>query len=362
VVESRSSFRHRRVPAWSLYGSGATAQVSNRGRGGFRERVAIDLGTVNTLVAVFGRGLMVDEPSAVAFDQRTGAVVAVGRAAEEVAGRELKGIEVVHPLREGVVTDLEAAAAMLGGFLRRVCRDQRLARADIAVCIPAGATGVERRGLLATIEQEVRPSRAPVVVEEPLAAALGACGTEEGARMVVDIGGGTTEVGAIMTCGTMLGAVRTSSIRVAGNAMDAAIVDAITRQLGLRVSLRTAERLKMALGGDGEADRLSGIGADGTPRTEQLSPALLREALRPCQQKIIEAVAGVFAGLPPDASDAVFEEGIWLTGGGAKLAGMRELIADRTGVETRIAPDPLRCVLRGLGIVLGQSMETSNAA
>lgn len=195
-----------------------------------------------------------------------------------------------------------------------------------------------------------------------MAAALGACGTVKGTRIVVDIGGGTTEVGAVTNCGSFLGTLATRSIRIAGNEMDAGIATAVRNKLGLIISLRTAERLKIAIGTDEPADYVTGLTAsDRAVRTIALPPDLVAEALHRSQERIVGAVMDVVASLPPETSEHVFGEGIWLTGGGALLAGMSELISLCTRLEVRVAADPMRCVVRGLGIVLGEELDAGSA-
>jgi rod shape-determining protein MreB len=328
-----------------------------------RPQLAIDLGTVNTLVLAVGRGLVVDEPSAIAYDCRTGRPLAVGRAAEELAGTEPAGVEVVHPLADGVIGDLDAATDLLTTFVGRACRRPGSIRLDAAVCIPSGATSVERKALIAAVDGVGRSHRTTVVAE-PLAAALGAAGEAApcAPRVVVDIGGGTTEIAAV-TSGAVLAAVRTRSIRVAGNEMDLAVVDAVKRALGLVVSRRAGERLKMAMGLDSPEQPVTGIDQTTSAiRSALVPPQLMREALRPTLDKIVDAVQELMCDLPPEVAEGVLRGGVVLTGGGALLRGLPALLGQRVGVPVRAADDPLRCVVRGLALVLGEHVGDRSAA
>src|SRR6516162_3973651 len=239
-----------------------------------RAGVAIDLGTVNTLLSVRGRGLVVEEPSAIAVDRTTGQTAAVGRAADALAGKEPQGIDVIHPLRDGVIADLDAATAMLQAFLRLARLRRGLLRPAAVVCVPSGATFVERRALAAAVEAG-RPRCTVQLVDEPVAAAA--------------VAGGHL--------------VRAESLRLAGNAMDEAIVAAVKAELGLLIGRNAARRLKIALGLTGGTDEWAeAVGVDvarGTPRAERIPGALVATALEPCILTIIEAVREILLDLPP---------------------------------------------------------------
>ena len=234
----------------------------------FRGSVAIDLGTVNTLVWVAGRGIVLEEPTAIAIDTGVGKVAAVGEAADALADKEPQDIEVIHPLRDGVIADLDATAAMLHAFLRRTRRFS-LIRRDALVCVPSGATPVERRSIIAALSVR-RPRYNVRLIDEPVAAAAGAGFDLTGGAggFVVDIGGGTTEVAAV--AGWRV--VRSQSLRKAGNAMDEAVVQAVRNELGLIISQRAARQLKMTLGVTGGAEGFAeAVGLDvaqRTPRSE----------------------------------------------------------------------------------------------
>jgi rod shape-determining protein MreB and related proteins len=320
----------------------------------FRSRVAIDLGTVNTLASVSGRGLVIEEPSAVAIDRSNGTVAAVGRPADALAGKEPMDVEVIYPLRDGVIADLDAAAAMLTGFLRRArVRRGLLLRPHVLVCVPSGATYVERRSIPAAVRAR-SPRCVLTLVDEPVAAAAGA-GVDlsggDGAFMV-DIGGGTTEI-AVVAGGR---AVRARSLRLAGNAMDEAIVDAARTSLGLILGRKAARRLKMALGltggsnGSGEA-----IGIDAasrTPRVAQVPADLVAGALEHIIETIVEAIQEMVCDVPPDLAEDVLRGKIRLAGGGALLLGLADRIEVVTGIPTVVVDDPLRCVVRGAAEIL----------
>ncbi len=246
----------------------------------FRSGVAIDLGTVNTLVSVAGRGLVIDEPSAIALDRSTGRVVAVGEAADALAGKEPQDVEVLHPLRDGVIADLDAASAMLQGFLRRARLRRGLLRTAAVVCVPGGATWVERRSLAAALSV-VRPRCTVQMVDEPVAAAAGAgFDLAQGAGVfIVDVGGGTTEC-AVVAGGQI---VRARSLRLGGNAMDEAIASTVKAELGLMLGRNAARTLKTTLGlaDDGTA-WMETVGVDAarrTPRVEHVPGRLVARAL-----------------------------------------------------------------------------------
>ena len=313
-----------------------------------RAGVAIDLGTVNTLVNVRGRGLVVEEPSAIAVDRATGQAVAVGHAADALAGKAPQGVDVIHPLRSGVIADLDAATAMLQAFLRQARVRRGLLRPAAVVCVPSGATFVERRALAAGLDSG-RPSCAVRLVDEPVAAAAGAgFGLTGGTgAFIVDVGGGTTEI-AVVAGGHL---VRAESLRLAGNAMDEAIVAAVKAELGLLIGRNAARRLKMALGlTGGTAEWAEAVGVDvarGTPRAERIPGALVATALEPCILTIIEAVREILLDLPPDLAEDVVLGKICLAGGGALLLGLAGRIETVAGIPAFVVDDPLRCVVRG---------------
>jgi rod shape-determining protein MreB len=318
----------------------------------FRSSVAIDLGTVNTLVWVAGRGIVLEEPTAIAIDTAVGKVAAVGEAADALADKEPQDIEVIHPLRDGVIADLDATAAMLHAFLRRT-RRFGLARANALVCVPSGATPVERRSIVAALSVR-RPRYNVRLIEEPVAAAAGAGFDLTGGAggFVVDIGGGTTEVAAV--AGWRV--VRSVSLRKAGNAMDEAIVQVLRNELGLIISQRAARALKMALGVTGGAEGFAEtVGLDvahRTPRSEYVPGGLVARALEPTVAAIAGSVQEMLSDIPAGLAEDVVRGKIRLAGGGALLPGLASRIETTAGIGAVLVEDPLRCVVRGAAELL----------
>jgi rod shape-determining protein MreB and related proteins len=318
-----------------------------------RPGVAIDLGTVNTLVSVAGRGLVLEEPSAVALDRATGTVAAVGQHAHALAGKEPQDVEIIYPLRDGVIADLEASAAMLHAFLQRARVRRWLLRPHALVCVPSGATWVERRSIPAAVAAR-RPRCLVTLLDEPVAAAAGA-GVDllggEGA-FVVDVGGGTTEV-AVVAGGRV---VRARSLRLGGNAMDEAIVNAARAQLGLLLGIKAARRLKTTLGlSGGAAGWAEAVGVDAAhrkPRVENVPGWLVAEALEPLIAVIVDTVQEMLFDIPPDLAEDVLRGKIRLAGGGALLLGLADRIESATGIPAVVVDDPLRCVARGAAEIL----------
>ncbi len=326
-----------------------------------RGSVAIDLGTVNTLVWVAGRGVVLEEPSAIAIDTSAGSVAAVGTAADALADKEPQGIEVIYPLRDGVIADLDATAAMLHAFLRRARRHNGPLRPRALVCVPSGATEVERRSVLAALSVR-RPRYSVRLVDEPVAAAAGAGFDLSGGSggFIVDIGGGTTEIAAV--AGWRV--ARAVSLRKAGNAMDEAILSAARSELGLILSQRAARELKMTLGVNGgdsarwaeetpHAMEIVGIdAATRTPRSEYVSAKLVARAIEPVVTAIADQVLQVLSEIPSGLAEDVVRGKIRLAGGGALLPGLASRIEMVAGIGTMVTEDPLRCVVRGAAEIL----------
>jgi rod shape-determining protein MreB len=316
-----------------------------------RGSVAIDLGTVNTLVWVAGRGIVLEEPSAIAIDTSSGSVAAVGTAADALAGKEPQDIEVIHPLRDGVIADLDATAAMLHAFLRRARPHNGPLRPRALVCVPSGATDVERRSVLAALAVR-RPRYTVRLIDEPVAAAAGAGFDLSGGSggFVVDIGGGTTEVAVV--AGWRV--ARAVSLRKAGNAMDEAILAAARAELGLILSQRAARELKTALGvNGGEPVEIVGIDvATRTPRTERVPGYLVAAAVEPVVVAIADQVLEILSEIPAGLAEDVVRGKIRLAGGGALLPGLASRIEAVAGIGTVLAEDPLRCVVRGAAEIL----------
>ena len=319
----------------------------------FRSGVAIDLGTVNTLVYVTGHGLVIEEPSAIAVSRSTGTVTAVGLAADALAGKEPQDIEVVHPLRDGVIADLEATVAMLQAFLRMARLRRRIGRTAAVICLPVEATWVERRSVAAAAEA-LRPRCAVQLIDEPVAAAAGAgfdLAAGSGA-FILDIGGGTTEA-AVLAGGHV---VRARSLRIGGNAMDDAIIRAVKTEYGLLIGRNAARSLKMTLGLSGDSiDGAETVGVDAarrTPRVEHVSAGLVADAIEPSVRQIVSAVEELLADIPPNLAEEVVRGKIRLAGGGALLPGLVDRIEVAADIAAVVADDPLRCVIRGAAQIL----------
>jgi rod shape-determining protein MreB len=318
-----------------------------------RSGVAIDLGTVNTLVHIVGRGIVIEEPSAIAISRGTGAVVAVGREADALTGKEPQGVEVVHPLRDGVIADLEATVAMLQSFLRQARLRRRLGRTAAVVCLPVETTFVERRSVAAAAEA-LKPRCIVQLVDEPVAAAAGAgfdLSAGSGA-FIVDIGGGTTEA-AVLAGGHV---VRTRSLRLGGNAMDDAITRAVRKEHDLLIGRNAARSLKMTLGlADdlyAEAETVGIDAARRVPRVERVSARLVAAAIEPTAAAITSAVAEMLSNIPPNLAEEVFRGKIRLAGGGALLPGLAYRIEAAADIPVMVVDDPLRCVIRGAAQIL----------
>ncbi|MFB6890874.1 rod shape-determining protein [Kitasatospora sp. NPDC056327] len=315
--------------------------------------LAIDLGTANTLVYVRGKGIVLNEPSVVAVNTNTGGILAVGSEAKKMIGRTPGNIVAIRPLKDGVIADFEITERMLRYFILKVHRRRFLARPRVVVCVPSGITGVERR---AVIEASLQAGCRQVhIIEEPMAAAIGAGLPvhEPTGNMVVDIGGGTTEV-AVISLG---GIVTAQSIRVAGDELDNAIVQHIKKEYSLLLGERSAEQIKTSIGSafglEGEKDEHAEIrGRDlvsGLPKTVVISAAEVREAIDEPVNSIIDAVKTTLDQCPPELAGDVMDRGIVLTGGGALLRGLDERLRRETGMPIHIAENPLDSVALGSG-------------
>jgi rod shape-determining protein MreB and related proteins len=315
--------------------------------------VAIDLGTVNTLIWVDGRGLVLDEPSAIAIDDTDNSVTGIGAAADALADKEPKGIRVIHPLRDGVIADLDATAAMLHGLLRKSGALNGPFKRRAIVCVPGGATWVERRAVAAAFGTR-RPRCAVELVDEPVAAAAGAGLDLSGGAggFVVDVGGGTTEVAAV--AGWRV--VRAESLRMAGNAMDESIVNAVRAQLGIVLGQRAARQLKMELGltggADGWAETVGLDAARRVPRTEKVPADLVAAAIEPVVSAIGNTVQNVLSDIPAGLAEDVVRGQVRLSGGGALLPGLAGRLSEVAEIGVQVADDPLRCVVRGAAAML----------
>jgi rod shape-determining protein MreB and related proteins len=317
--------------------------------------VAIDLGTANTLVFVKGYGVVLSEPSVVAVDTKTDEVVAVGSAAKHMIGRTPAHIVASQPLKNGVIADFEVTEKMLTYFIRSA-RIQRsllryLLRPRVAVCVPSGVTGVELRAVKEATESA--GARKAYTIEEPLAAAIGADVpvSEVAGSMVVDVGGGTTEVAVI----SMGGIVTKTSVRVAGNDMDVAIVNHIHKHYQITIGTHAAEQLKIELGSAFPLPEESAAevrGRDivtGLPKTVVITSEEIREAIAPAVGTIVEAVRNTLDPTPPQLVSDIMDRGMILAGGGALLRNLDERLRKETGVPVHVAEEPLTCVARGSG-------------
>ncbi|HEY2506793.1 MAG TPA: rod shape-determining protein [Streptosporangiaceae bacterium] len=318
-----------------------------------KEGVAIDLGTVNTLVYVAGRGVVIDEPSAIGMNRLTGKVAVVGEQADSLTGKEPLHVEIIHPLREGVVADLDAAVAMLQAFISRARLRNRMGRATAVVCLPGEATWVERRSVAAAAEA-LKPRYAVQLVDEPVAAAAGA-GVDLAAgtgACIVDIGGGTTEA-AVLAGGHV---VRARSLRLAGNVMDESITRTVKTELGLLIGRNAARNLKMTLGlGDGSIAEAEVVGVDAarrTPRVARVPAPLVAAAIEPMVSAITGAVDELLSDIPPNLAEDVVRGKIRLAGGGALLPGLAFRIETTVDIAVLVVDDPLRCVIRGAARIL----------
>ncbi|MFZ5478140.1 MAG: rod shape-determining protein [Myxococcota bacterium] len=320
--------------------------------------IAIDLGTANTLVYATGRGIVVDEPSVVAVTKTPANVVskvlAVGLEAKRMVGRTPGNIVAVRPLKDGVIADFEITEAMLRYFIQTALGRRQLVHPRMVVCIPFGITEVEKRA----VQESARSAGAREVflVPEPLAAAIGAGlpVTEPLGSMIIDIGGGTTEV-AVMSLG---GIATSQSLRVAGDQMDDAIASYVKRKFNCLVGERTAEDIKLAVGCAAPTREVRSItvkGRDlgsGIPRQFELTSDDAAEALQDCVAQVIEAVRRTLEQTPPELAADIVDQGLVLAGGGAMLTGLDEVLRDATGLPVVIAEDPLRCVAMGAGAIL----------
>ena len=320
--------------------------------------MAIDLGTANTLVYVKGKGVVLNEPSVVAIEEYRGKkqVLAVGNEAKQMLGRTPGNIHAIRPLRDGVIADFEIAEEMIKYFIRKVHNRRTFASPMVIVCVPSGSTAVERRAIQESAE--AAGARKVWLIEEPMAAAIGADlpVTEPTGSMVVDIGGGTTEV-AVLSLG---GIVYARSVRVGGDKMDAAIISYIRRNHNLLVGEGSAERIKKEIGsacapekGDGRTFEIKGRDLmNGVPKEIVISERQVAESLAEPVAQIVEAVKVALEYTAPELAADIVDKGIVLTGGGAMLTNLDQVLRNATGLPVSIAEDPLACVVKGTGKAL----------
>jgi rod shape-determining protein MreB and related proteins len=329
--------------------------------------MAIDLGTANTLVYVKGRGIVLDEPSVVAIADVRGKkqVLAVGDEAKQMLGRTPGNIQAIRPLRDGVIADFEVAEEMIKHFIRKVQNRRGFASPQVIVCVPSGSTAVERRAIQESAESA--GARKVLLIEEPMAAAIGAGlpVTEPSGSMVVDIGGGTTEV-AVISLG---GIVYSRSVRVGGDKMDEAIISYIRRNHNLLIGESSAERIKLDIGAasapyngdEGPFREVKGRDLmNGVPREVLVSQSAIAESLAEPVGAIVEAVKVALENTPPELSADIVDKGIVLTGGGALLTRLDQVLRDSTGLPVVVAEDALQCVALGTGRALEEMRRLRN--
>jgi rod shape-determining protein MreB and related proteins len=316
--------------------------------------LAIDLGTANTLVSLRGRGIVLCEPSVVSVQKGTNRVLAIGTEAKKMIGRAPESIEVVRPLRGGVIADFECTMAMLRYFITKVHRRKRLVRPRIIIGVPSGITQVEKRAVRES--GELAGARAVYLIEEPMAAAIGAGMpvTEPSGNMIIDIGGGTTEVAVI----SLAGVVYSRSVRVAGDAMDEVIVAHMKRKHNLLIGERTGERIKIELGTILPAHpprTLLVTGRDlltGLPKTIEITDAEIYDALLEPVRVIVDTVHTALERTPPELAADIIDRGIMMAGGGSLLRGLDALLREETGLPVSLAEAPLYCVVQGVSRLL----------
>ena len=321
------------------------------GFGKMTKDMGIDLGTANTLVYIKGQGIVVREPSVVAIRDDSKEVLAVGEEAKRMIGRTPGNIVAIRPMKAGVIADFDVTQSMLSYFIQKAAAKKGVVSPRIAICVPFGVTEVEKRA----IEEAARTAGAKdaFLIEEPMAAAIGAglrIEEPEG-NMVVDIGGGTSEI-AIISLG---GIVTAKSIRLGGDELDEAIVNYVKKEYSLMIGERTAEDVKIRIGSaykEGEEMEMEIRGRDlisGLPKTMQISSSEVRDALRDPVNSIVDGIKSTLEKTPPELASDIMENGIMLTGGGALLKGLDKLVKEETGMPVKIAENPLDCVAIGTG-------------
>lgn len=316
--------------------------------------IGIDLGTANTLVYVRHQGIVLDEPSVVAIETSTDKVLAIGSAAKEMMGRTPSGISAIRPLRDGVIADFEISEKMISNFIRRVVKHRYLMKPRVIISVPSGITEVEKRAVRDSAENA--GAREVFLLAEPMAAAIGVGlpVDQPSGCMIIDIGGGTTEIAVI----ALNGIVHDTSIRVAGDELNEAIIMYLKKNYNLLIGELTAEDVKIQIGSAHPLDKELSMdirGRDlvaGVPKNLTLSSVQVREALSETIDIIVEAVRQALERTPPELASDILERGIILTGGGALLRGLDKRLRQETNLPVNVAEDPLLCVVRGTGKVL----------
>ena len=322
--------------------------------GVFSNDVAIDLGTANTLVYLKGKGIVLNEPSVVAVDRTTGKVIAVGKEAKSMLGRTPDEIFAVRPLKDGVIADFEKTEDLLREFIQKALRRRTWVRPRIIICVPSGITEVEKRAVQDSAQHA--GAREVLLVPEPIAAAIGVglpVGKPSG-NMIIDIGGGTTEI-AVMALNSI---VNQQSIRVGGDEMDEAIVQYVKKAYNLLIGEQTAEQIKIRIGSAfrlEQEEEMEIKGRDlvaGIPKTMKISSVEVREALSEPLQQIVDALMQSLEKTPPELASDIVDRGIVMTGGGSLLRGIDMLLREATNLPITVAEDPLTCVVLGTGKIL----------
>lgn len=316
--------------------------------------IGIDLGTANTLVYVRNQGIVLNEPSVVAIEQATGRVLAIGSAAKEMTGRTPHGIAAIRPLKDGVIADFDISEKLIADFIRRVVKHKYLMKPRVIISVPSGITEVEKRAVRDSAENA--GAREVYLLAEPMAAAIGVGLPVEqpSGSMVIDIGGGTSEIAVI----ALNGIVNDTSIRVAGDEFNEAVIMYLKKNYNLLIGELTAEEIKIKIGSAVPLEKeltMDIKGRDlvaGVPKNLKLSSVQVREALSETIDIIVEAVRQALERTPPELASDILERGIVLTGGGALLRGLDKRLREETNLPVNVAEDPLTCVVRGTGKVL----------
>ena len=321
----------------------------------FSRDIGIDLGTANTLIHVSGKGVILEEPSVVAMDMEAGVPIAVGEGAKLMLGRTPANIKAVRPLRDGVIADFDAAEQMIKTFIQKCNEGKGIIAPRIVIGIPSGITSVERK---AVKEAGLAGAREVYLIDEPVAAAIGASlpVTEPVGTMIVDIGGGTTEVAVLSLGGTVV----SESLRIAGDEINDSISTYLKKKHSMAVGERTSEKIKIKIGSafpdnnfDNTAYEVRGLHlSSGLPRSITLTSGEIREAMADPLNQIVESIKRTLERTPPELAADIVERGIMLAGGGALIRGMNDLVTKETGIFTHIAEDPLLCVVNGCGKIL----------
>lgn len=318
--------------------------------------MGIDLGTANTLIYIPGKDIVLDEPSVIAIDDDKNEAIAVGKEAQKMLGRTPKNVRTIRPLKDGVITDVKVTEMMLREFIKKARGNNNLTRSRIIIGVPSGITSVERKA----VEEAMETSGAIDNIEfidEPIAAAIGAGlpVDEPVGNMIVDIGGGTTEVAVL----SLQGIVLSDSVRIAGDEVSEAIKRYLKRSYNLIIGERTSEQVKIQIGSayptddDQEVMEIRGLNiVSGLPKTITITVEEIRECIADTVELIVDAIKKILEQTPPELAGDIIDRGIMLAGGGALLKGLDSLIANETGIITHIAPNPLRCVVYGTGKVL----------